>query len=292
MLRRLTLRAWLVLIVVLLAGGAIIYSGNRRSGTPAAQGTLLEGQDRLTAPAGYRVLRLATFNIHGGKGDDGVTDLSRTAALLLPFDVVGLQEIRNPALGDCNTTELGRQTGHAWLFAPSERRWWREHFGNGILSRRPVEAWERRPLVGTQNRGFRNVLVVRMSHDGQTLTILNTHIDRRRDHGPQLQAVRTMFLEAPTPVVLMGDLNTSADHPVLAELLATPGVIDATSPFDTRPDPHPRQRVDWILGRGITVVSGGVHDTIASDHPLVWAEITLNPGQAPVGVIWPDTSDR
>ena len=84
--------------------------------------------------------RAAIFNIHSGVGNDNVRDLSRTADALRDIDFCALNEVRGHMFGQPSDQahELGLRTGRAWLFMPTEHRFWHDHFGNGILSRLPV----------------------------------------------------------------------------------------------------------------------------------------------------------
>jgi hypothetical protein len=70
----------------------------------------------------------------------------------------------------------------------------------------------------------------------------------------------------------MGDLNTASDDPCLDRVLATPGVRDLVGEAVAKDS---SRRIDWILARGLRGVQGGVVDTGASDHPLVWAEVEV-----------------
>jgi endonuclease/exonuclease/phosphatase family metal-dependent hydrolase len=250
----------------------VLADGNERTGLPPAQGTRFHGPE--FAPATRPSLRVGTFNIRGGLGVDGKTSLLRISSHLTEMDFVGLQEVRGRLFGrDVNDARaLGEMLSASWLFAPTERRWWHDHFGNGALSRVKVDSWMQIPLRATQTRGFRNALVVRMPFDGKTLTIIVTHIDRRDDHEAQLTTVFNMFLGLPEPVVLMGDLNTRARDVQLARVLATPGVEEAAGKVLGA---DPGDRIDFILLRGLTAMRAGIEDRGASDHPFVWAEIRL-----------------
>ena len=71
----------------------------------------------------------------------------------------------------------------------------------------------------------------------------------------------------------MGDLNTRRGDEQIQRLLKENGVIDALDRGDAKPEPT----IDWLLVRGLRVVSSGRRDDGASDHPLVWAELELEP---------------
>ncbi|MFM8219816.1 MAG: endonuclease/exonuclease/phosphatase family protein, partial [Planctomycetaceae bacterium] len=84
--------------------------------------------------------------------------------------------------------------------------------------------------------------------------------------------VRT-FEELPPPAILMGDLNTTAVDPLLAPLLADEEIVN---PFAGQvvPTTAGRGQIDWILVKGLQVRDAGWHDTGASDHPLLWVDLS------------------
>lgn len=233
------------------------------------------------SPAAHSgAFRVATFNIHSGRGADSLVDLNRTAGCLAPQglpaqSIIGLNEVQGPTFrGDANQAQLlGDMLNAAWLFAPTERRWWREHFGNAVLATCPVGSWLRIPLPSTGGKGFRNALLLTIRPGerpgDRPVQLLVTHLDRTQDRELQLAAVSSLFLSLAEPAILIGDLNTTRGDPALRELLAVPGVQDAVAAGsrDDIPD-----RIDWILVRGLRIVNAAVVPGNASDHPLVWAD--------------------
>jgi endonuclease/exonuclease/phosphatase family metal-dependent hydrolase len=271
-LRRKFHRGWLLLA---MAGAAFIGSGAYRiSGTPD-QGTAFHGEvaNRQTAPSR---LRVATFNIHGGTGLDGVRDLQRTADCLQGLDLIGLNEVHGAWLGaeGDQAAALGRQLGLAWLFAPTERRWWCDHFGNALLTSLPVLSWQRMPLAGPPRASHRNVLLARLGYGERTIQVLATHVDRGRYRESQLRAVVHLFLALAPPAVLLGDLNSSEQEPLIQQLLTTPGVHDPVRDFLGAATPN---RIDWIFTRGLRGTHAQVCANGASDHPCSIAELAITP---------------
>jgi hypothetical protein len=64
----------------------------------------------------------------------------------------------------------------------------------------------------------------------------------------------------------MGDLNSKNDSPEIQLLRKTPGVIDPIG-----------DGWDRIIARGMECPGSGLIKNGASDHPLAWAELKLNP---------------
>jgi len=75
------------------------------------------------------------------------------------------------------------------------------------------------------------------------------------------------------PVVLMGDLNTTADDPQLVWLRAQPTVHSAL--HDALPDGPPPDTIDWLFHRGLETASAQLKVVDASDHPVLYAELAL-----------------
>ena len=224
-------------------------------------------------------LKLASFNIHGGKGSDGLRSLARTEELLADIDFAGLYEVKAMS-GGTSTNQadaLARSTEAGWLFAPTERRWWSDHFGNGLLYRIPVRSSFRIPLVNTRGKAYRNAIFSTVELQHTTARIVAVHIDRENDRRQQLQAVIELFLGLRKPCILMGDLNTIASDPLLEELLAN---HDVHSPLHESLEGHlPSQNIDWIFTRGFRTISAKLVENTASDHPLWQAELAPEEGE-------------
>lgn len=279
---RLTATRLRLLIASAICIGAFVAFASRRLPCAPASGTALKSIDSTTqsvTPSFTQRMRIATFNIHSGVGTDGRFDLARIADALREFDLVGLNEVRGsrPWCAD-QAEQLGVQLHRSWLFAPFERRWFREDFGNGVLSRLPVSHWLREPLPYTTHKGHGNLLELTLATHPNPLRILMTHIDRQTDHDVQLKTVIDRFLSVPSPVILMGDMNSSPDDPQLAALLRTAGVRDA---LQNRNNPAAGKshadsnHIDWILTRGLIVHRSEIRSGVISDHPVVCAELEL-----------------
>ena len=263
--------------VVSLAIAAVIAVGADRRQTEPAEGMSINAP-AIDAPFESHALRLpasirvCTFNIHGGRDAAGRFDLERTAGCLVGYDLVGLNEVHGafPWQEGDQAQLLGNKLRLGWLFAPSERRWWNDDFGNGFLCSLPISGWRRIPLKGTRGKGYRTLVEAQVELGGRTLHTLVTHIDRVTDREEQLAAVIDAFLDLPEPAILMGDLNSTADDPLIQQLLNEPGVLD---PLRESGAKSSRKRIDWIFTRGLRPVAAGITDTGASDHPAVWAEL-------------------
>lgn len=292
-LRRWGVHACYLFIVIVGILSVVAYDGIRREGTGAAVLRATYPTVKRSAAATQPVplptaLKIATFNIASGQGLDGREDLSRTEQTIRQIGgtggvplVVVLNEVRGVVEnGKSHAEILGERLDMGWVLAASERRWWREDFGNGLLLSRGLSLSAlitRSPLPQTQERGWRNLVELQVElAGGKRVTILGTHIDRRVDQPAQLEFVISRFKKIAPPVILVGDMNVNAQHPAIARLLQEPGVVNATPTLEgTKP-------IELMLMRGLTFRSGGVVNVGASDHPLRWVEVEAGgEGSAP-----------
>jgi endonuclease/exonuclease/phosphatase family metal-dependent hydrolase len=251
-------------------GGPIEPVTGTGSAPISAVDTTTAGTTRPAHVRGPDRLRLAAFNIHSGVGQDGRFDLSRTADLLKGFDLIALNEVRaGGPWWDDNAQTLGSLLGMRSLFAPTETRWWIASFGNGLLTRTRIDRWARTQLESGPRMAHRNNLRLQVPFGSGTLNVLMVHVGRRTDRERHLQTLTDTFLKLPEPAIMMGDFNTPPDDPIIRRMLASEGVED---PVGQRL-PNARDRIDFILTRGVRWIDAGLVETKASDHPMVWVEI-------------------
>jgi endonuclease/exonuclease/phosphatase family metal-dependent hydrolase len=252
--------------VIILFVGIVIASGAIKIPTGADQGTGLSGSaDRERAAGSFRI---GTFNIDGGMGLDGVTDLDRTARCLQRLDFVGLNEVHGDMF-DNQARVLGEKLKLPFLYAPVEWQWWHESFGNAIYSDLRIEHWRRVVLPNRWLEPHRNYVLTDARWQRRTIHFLTTHIDWKSGGAEQLQIVSEVFLKLPEPAVLMGDLNAPPGDAQIERLHGTAGVEEAVNAI-LGDQPH---RIDWIFLRGLETVDAGIVNIGASDHPAYWAEV-------------------
>ncbi len=236
-------------------------------------------------------VRLATFNIQGGCGQDGKLNLEAIAKDLeqVNADIIGLQEVHDSLARPRQLEWLARRLGMAAVRAPVRWRGFRRHRNNALLTRLPVGAWQRIPLgaslavplrSGSGKRLLRQLLCAEVrtgSAPGSSLKVLVTHLstaktDQQAGGRPEQLRQVVDYLLRESPAVLLGDLNTRRDDPQLSALLADGALTDALSE-NSRKDDH--QRIDWILTCGPVVSATGVINSGASDHPLYWCDVEV-----------------
>ncbi len=231
------------------------------------------------------LIKIATYNIHKGIGNDGLFAPERILATLAEInaDIVFLQEADE---------RFGRRASvlpAALIAAQSDYRpvdfdhnpaslgW----HGNAALvsDRIDVTASIRLDLPSLEPRG---AIIVETVIGGRALRLGGMHLDltglRRRQ---QARAVHShVVARAPVmPTVLMGDLNEWRDTGGCLVDFAQHYKSAPTGP--SFPARLPLARLDRVMaGRGVEVVDCGTHRSalskIASDHLPVWAVLRLD----------------
>ena len=264
------------LLAVLLACSILthVWLANLRVPTSPAVGQQINPPTRWKQTV-QKHFRVSTYNIHRGKGTDGVRDLHRTAEVVRASDIVALNEVAGPSLvGSDQAKQLGKMLDAGWLFAPNQRRWYTDHFGNGLLSRFEVKRWYTEQLFydSKKSRSRENLLVAELVLNGRPVTVLATHLDRGPIRKEQLRYVLERFKQYDFGV-LLGDLNTPPDDPQLVELFADPNNVNAIkAALGDCDSPH---RIDWIITRGFDVLAGSAGPPGVSDHPYFWVDIAF-----------------
>ena len=217
-------------------------------------------------------IRIGTYNIHRCRGADGQYDISRVAEVMRGADIVGLQEVGMAGWGEPQVAMLGRFLDLGWLYLPTRQRWFHNDRGNGLLSVFPANHWHSERLPYSARRTPRTLASTRLLVGDKELWVLITHLNTREGRAEQLKLVLDRFSHY-NPAILLADLNTTPDDPIMLEYLQHEEVVDALA--ITLGETHATQRVDWILTRGLEIRSGQINENIASDHPYYSVEVEL-----------------
>jgi endonuclease/exonuclease/phosphatase family metal-dependent hydrolase len=299
---------WTSLIPVRVAlAAALVGSGLAVMAVPAPSA----GANDQGRPSSVTV-RVATYNIHAGAGQDNVFDLDRTAAEIssLNADVVGLQEVdvHWDARSQWRDTlqELGSRLHMQVAFAPiydldpPAAGQPRRQYGVALLSRHPIVARTNHAItrLSTQAPGSPPALapgfleaVVQIG--GARTHVYVTHLDYRGDPTVRrLQVADTLRILAQdrpgARQLLLGDLNAEPAAPELAPLWqslrdAWEQAPDASGAGLTYPAATPTKRIDYVTASpNIAIVSAVAPADdlarIASDHRPVVATVQIPRG--------------
>lgn len=239
---------------------------------------------RQSRPPASTSLRVANYNIARGKGKDGIRDIHRASTILKGFDIIGLNEVGGFPLTN-HAEVIGKGLAMPWLFAPNQKRWFYDYFGNAMLSNLPVKEWrsEMLPRDVKKNRAFRNYILTHFDWQDKDIVVITTHLGRGDLAAIQLDQVMQEFMRHPH-AILMGDFNLRPDNPIWNEQ-KKPGIYaqaNTKMSADGKIMSHYAERVDYIFVRGLKVVTSGHYPRGISDHPMIWAEIALEAAQEEV----------
>jgi endonuclease/exonuclease/phosphatase family metal-dependent hydrolase len=257
----------------------------------------------MTGPASTArhtvTIRLVTFNVHHGVGDDGRHDLPRLARLLAEAepDLICLQEVDRHFGERSEHVDqpllLARGLGMELAWSPSidepgrAGRTQQRQYGNAVLSRLPLLASEVHRLPGSGEP--RSALRVLVQRGGAALRVTTTHLSSgsAADRAAQAAAIAALPTDPGEPTVLVGDLNADAGAPelqVLRERFADAWELaaartDQSGRFSlragqglTHPARHPRVRIDQVwVSPGVAVADARVLDgsSTSDHHPLL-----------------------
>jgi len=267
-------------------------------------------EQQAPARANPRV-RVGTFNIHHGVGDNGDLDLTRTAAAIadLDADLVGLQEVDRNWAGRSGFADQAADLAHSLdmhlAFAASLNRRRRRRgdtqqgqYGNALLSRFPIRHSQTTLLPHPRGGEQRALLDTEVVVDGVVMRCLVTHLHHllRSERLAQAEAINATASVTghEMPTVLLGDLNSapgSAEIRTLTEHLVDTWLVaglgggpdGANGKGCTYSTHTPFVRIDYVLASpDITVEQVRVVTTDASDHLPVAADLRL-PWSSEVG---------
>src|SRR5262245_47095155 len=235
-------------------------------------------------------MRVATFNIHHGVGQDGELDLDHTLRTLAATDgdLIGLQEVDRHFSARSEWVDqaawLGERLAMQVVFgadldlAPPGPGAPRRQYGNALLSAFDVLEWHNILLPRQGDDEQRGLLDVVVAAEGAETHVLVTHLqhDSRTARLLQVDAILDVLAATQPPVVLVGDLNALPGSPelqrlsgVLVDAWATAGLGPGYT-FSAR---RPRARIDYVLSSDdLVAVAAEVLVSRASDHRPVVAD--------------------
>ncbi len=227
-------------------------------------------------------VRIATYNIHRGRGLDGRTRLQRIAAVIaaVDADIVALQEVIGASpLKPGQAAELGASLGMGWVMAPT-RHLRNALFGNVVLSRFPVKHHVQHDLTWKTCEP-RNVQRVDLEVGAHVLHLYNVHLGTallERRHQATRLASLVHDRRVTGPKIVLGDFNEWARGlatDILAERLDSVDLRQHLRRRGTYPGFFPILHLDHIYFEGrVEVLRVSMPrdrlTLMASDHlPLV-----------------------
>jgi endonuclease/exonuclease/phosphatase family metal-dependent hydrolase len=218
-------------------------------------------------------LRVATYNVHHGRGADGVLDVERTAEAIIQTgaDLIALQELdRNVERsgGIDQPARLEELTGMGMRFFPTVRFGGGE-FGLAIAAKEPLDL-EFHVLPRTRLDRPHGMILTRARGIG----IVATHLSRRRfTRALETASLSWACRQLDPPKLLLGDLNTT--RPAFGPMRFAG--LERRTPFrPTFTSLHPRRQIDHVItSRALRLVDCWTIGSGASDHLALVAEVEL-----------------
>jgi endonuclease/exonuclease/phosphatase family metal-dependent hydrolase len=226
-------------------------------------------------------IRIVTYNIKSGHGQDGKLNLKRTAATLkdLDADIICLQEVerrRSETYFVDQARYLARKLHMQHRFGSAiDYRW--GSFGNAILFRPPIVGYNNHKLPALRSK--RAIQEVQLMVGGNGLRVFNTHMEL--NHKLRLKQVESFIVPlitaADEPAVLCGDLNETPQSPAVQYLngyFQDSFHVNSSPYLYTFPADLPKERIDYIfLNSACSAMDYRIIPTQASDHLPVLAII-------------------
>lgn len=159
-------------------------------------------------------LRIASYNVHRCIGTDGRCDPARVARVIgeLRCDTLGLQEVDNRAGPGHDSMQLDFLADVSGMRGVPGMTIVRHdgHYGNALLTRRPVLDIRQHDLSYGRGREPRGALDVDLDVDGAVVRVVVTHLGlTARERAFQVERLLRVLEDGPreVPLVLLGDIN-------------------------------------------------------------------------------------
>lgn len=234
--------------------------------------------------ASQATLRVASYNIKHGLGNDGRVDLERVADVIraLDADVVTLQEVDRDAArtgGVDQTARLAELTGMRGVFGDF-REYDGGQYGMAVLTRLPVVAVHNHRLPQAPAPISALEVQVAAGREGRVVSVVGVHLVRTPEERLAEADTLTAILEdRPHPVVLAGDFNSRPGDIVMQRLTPDWLVVPKDGDRYTFPSDAPDREIDFIMlrpGEAFEILEHRVVDeAVASDHRPLLAVLRL-----------------
>ena len=229
-------------------------------------------------------LRVVSYNIKHGLGNDGRVDLERIAEVIrgLDADVVTLQEVdRGTARTDGvdQTARLAELTGMRGIFGDF-RPYDGGEYGMAVLTRLPVVAVHNHRLPQAPAPISALEVQVAVGLEGRVVSVVGIHLVRTPEERlAEADTLTAILSERPHPVVLAGDFNSRPGDVVLQRLTRDWLVVPKDGDRFTFPSDAPDREIDFIMLRPAEAFEIVEHrvvgEAVASDHRPLLAVLRL-----------------
>ena len=227
--------------------------------------------------ASAQKLRVMSYNVKNGCGEDGIKSIERCSDVILKAkpDVVAIQELDSCTRRN-NFYVLGRmaeQTGYHAYFGPAIN-YQGGKYGIGILSKEKALSVKYYPLPN--HIEARCLLVVEFKKYYMLCTHLSG-VPQRLGRGIQVDIIRDVVAKLDKPAFIAGDTNA---RPTSAPMMAFKEFATVLSDENkkTAPSYDPRGCIDYVLGTNGTFKVLGeevMYGCFASDHLPLYVDVKV-----------------
>ncbi|RAP78607.1 endonuclease/exonuclease/phosphatase [Paenibacillus montanisoli] len=244
-------------------------------------------------------LKVMSYNIHHGVGEDGALDLKRIAELIKQSgaDIIGLQEVDNHFSDRSNFEDqakwLADYLGMNYAYAanldyePLQEGQHRRQYGTAVLSKYPILSSENHlltnipyPVNPTEQRGLSETTI---NVKGNHVHFFNTHLDNKRAEQRDLQIKEILEIAKHNEgtSIFAGDFNATPDSGEIMKMSAQ--YMDAFAKLAQDVDftypslPQPDRRIDYVFASDdVQIKSAQVIRTEASDHLPISVDLVIS----------------
>ncbi len=223
-------------------------------------------------------VRVGTYNIHYGYHTDWRFYLEEMARTIEESgaDIVALQEVDTGRITSYSVDDalwLARRLRMGVVYQPTV-----EHLtGIALLYRFPLQQAEGQLLTSRLEQTA--IVCAQLKVGGELLDACGIWLGLEPEERAAQLTDALEFIAGEEPVVFGGDFNSTPDSPIYRRLLeagfSDPFVSGGFEPLPTAPSESPRERIDYVWIRGLSVVDAQVPDSTASDHRMVVIEASL-----------------
>jgi len=233
-------------------------------------------------------VKVMTYNIHQGFDADYIVNLEAIAETIANEapDIICLQEVNRAQISNGMVDCLGYLAHKLNLFVVYGPNHKDGQYGNAILSRYPISAWENY-LFKNNIYEQRGILKASIVVPWGQLTIYNNHLDFHPDNDIRVLQVMELieFRGGRSPAVICGDMNATPHSEELQPLYSgdfyevsdRAGMNAMTTYIERLPEvrgEEPANHLDYhFLTNDLTFRNPQIIDSRASDHKPVVVEI-------------------
>ncbi len=236
-------------------------------------------------------MKIMTFNIqHGLDYKNQVIDLDLFASFIKKqnVDICALNEVRGLGNWEGYTDQIGtltEKTGYNGFFGEAIKVVGTNPYGNAFLTKHEIKSVEVVHIPDSDDRSedvhyeHRCAVKATINVEGKDLLIVVCHIGLAKSEA--VNAVNTLCKiidESSLPCILMGDFNHTKESGILDPLFERLSDSDLKADREgvfTFPSYSPREKIDYILYRGMECTHAKVVEEIVSDHFPIVTEFRL-----------------